>query len=309
MRKLVKISVAALLAVSVLSGCAFSDPRIEGAVPAEPSSMGDFSQAGDDVHTAWEAVAGMAALDPSNQQWGLMTETLASQWIVLVGPDPLNRIQAKGADIGDPGSFASVDDGKTAADDALTTARDSALSQANSSTGLATAFWASLAAGLEQVRLGLSGAYDPAPKPDSNATVTIVDEPTALSELISRYDEAIFAIRSSMGFLDPADPDQSYFKALLSTLQSNLADLTDLAVTAQATPTPHGIYELPDGRGHDAAFAMLASTQKALTEASVVWAASTSAPATATPYVMSNATFAMDYGLGTAAWPGWPDSE
>jgi len=308
MRKLIKVSVALLFAASVLSGCAFSDPRIAGTPPPGPSVPADFAQAADEVRTAWGAVSGLAILDPGTQRWKDMSQTLASQWLVIVGPDPLHRIVATDANIGDPTPVSDLGEGVMAADADLTSARDNALSRANSSTGLATAFWAGLAAGLEQVRLGLTGPYDVATPPDPTATVTVLDEPTSLSNLISRYDESIFAMRSAMGFLDPSDPDQSAFKVVLSTLQTDLGTLTDLAISAGATPAGQGIYELPPGRDHAAAVALLAGAQKALTEASMVWAASATDPTQATPYVMSNAALAMGFGLGTAAWPGWPDS-
>ena len=249
----------------------------------------------------------MATLDPNNQQWKDMSEILASQWLVLVGPDPYHRLAAANAYIGDPTPVTNLSDGAAAADLALISARDDALSQANASTGVETAFWVSLAAGLEQTRLGLNGPYESPTLPDSTKTITILDEPTALSELISRVDEGIFAMRSSLGFLDPSDPDQSRFKVVLSTLQTNLATLSGLAASAEATPINQGIYELPPGRDRAAAMALLSTTQKALTEASVVWAASAADPTQATPYVMNNATLAMSFGLGTAAWPGWPD--
>ena len=307
MRKLVKAVVAVLLAASALSGCAFSDPRIEGLPPAGSSTAASFTGEADDVHAAWEAVSGLAGLDPDNQQFKDMSATLASQWLVLTGPDPYHRLSAVGADIGTPSPISDLGEGTASADTALTSARDNALSQANASTGLETAFWAGLAAGLEQVRLGLTGTYGAAIPPDPTVTITMLDEPTALSDLISRYDEGIFAMRSAMGFLDPADPDQSSFQTVLSSLRTDRANLAGLAASAEATPTSQGIYELPPGRDHAAAMVLLAATQKALTQASVAWAACASDPTQATPYVMSNATLAMGYGLGTAAWPGWPD--
>jgi len=305
---LIKVSVAVLFVVSVLSGCAFSDPRIAGTPPPGPSVPADFAQAADEVRTAWGAVSGLAGFDPDNRQWKDMSGTLSSQWLVIVGPDPLHRIAAVDANIGDPTPVSDLVDGTAAADEALTSARDNALSRANSSTGLAAAFWAGLAAGLEQVRLGLTGPYDVAVPPDPTATITVLDEPTSLSHLISRYDESIFAMRSAIGFLDPSDPDQSAFKVVLSALQTDLGTLTDLAISAEVAPAGQGIYELPPGRDHAAAMALLSSAQKSLTEASIVWAASAADPSQATPYVMSNAALAMGFGLGTAAWPGWPDS-
>ena len=293
----------------MLAGCAFSDPRIEGVPPSGPAHSTQYAQVGDDVHTAWGLLAGMADLDSSNGQWASMAQTLASQWLVLTGPDPLHRLPANEATLGDATLVADASDATAAANTALTSARDTALSQANSSAGLAAAFWAGLAAGLEQVRMGLAGPYEAATQPDHTVTITIMDESTALSDLISRYDEGVFAMRSAMGFMDPSDPDQSTFKVVLSTLQTDEATLTDLSVSTGASPTPPGLYELPSGRDHDAAMALLARTQKALTEASLVWAASSTDPTQATEYVMSNATLAMGYGLGTAAWPGWPDSE
>ena len=304
MRKLIKIPVLALISVSMLAGCAFSDPRIEATPPVGPSVSDDYAQVADDVHTAWAAIVGLATAS-SDQRYTDMSETLASQWYVLVGPDPLHRIPAAGATLGDPSPNSG--DETTTADTALASARDKALSQATSSTGLETAFWAGLAAGIEQVRLGLTGSYAPATMPDPTVTITIMDEKTSLSNLVSRYDEGIFALRSAMGFLDPYDAAQSTFRNVLACLQTDLATLTEMSVSAGATPTPPGIYELPPGRDHDAAMALLARTQKSLTEASLVWAASADDPAQAVPYVMSNATLAMGYGLGTAAWPGWPD--
>ena len=306
MGKLIKISAAVLLTVFALSGCAFSDPRIEGTPPPGPTVAADFEQAADEVHAAWNAVANLAA-STGSQQWGSMADTLASQWLILTGPDPLHRISATDA-IGDPTPDPSLGEGTSGADSALVTARDDALTQANASTGLATAFWAGLAAGLEQVRLGLTEGYDPATPADPTVTITILDEPTALSDLISQYEAGIFAIRSAMGFLAPADPDQSTFRIVLTGLQSDLSALTGMAASSEATPVGQGVFELPPGRDSAAAMALLATTQKSLTDASMVWAASSVDPSRATPYLMRNAALAMDYGLGTAAWPGWPDS-
>jgi len=302
MGKLIKIPAAVLLVIFMLSGCAFSDPRIEGTPPPGPSVAADFVQVADEVHAAWKAVASL----PDSDQSASMAATLASQWLILVGPDPLHRIPAVGG-IGDPTPDPSLGDGTAGADSALASARDDALTHANASTGLATAFWAGLAAGLEQVRLGLTGPYEPAIAADPAVTVTIMDESTSLSNLISQYEAGIFAIRSALGFLDPASTDQSAFRVVLSSLQTDLAALTGMAASSETTPSGQGIYELPPGRDSAAAMTLLSTTQKSLTESSLVWAASAADPSQATPYLMRNAALAMGYGLGTAVWPGWPD--
>lgn len=309
MRKLAN-GIAMILFLSLLSGlsgCAFSDPRIEGIPPTAPaSSSALFSQAAEEVRTAWGLVTGMAGADPAGpgQKWSAMSDTLRAQWLVLVGPDPVHRLAAAGIASPSPSAAGT----SVTADQALSTARDNDLSRAAGTKGVDAAFWASLAAGLEQVRLGLTGPYEAATPAAQSVTVAITDESAALSDLMSRYDEGIFAIRAAMGFLDLSSPDGLAFRGALSSLQDDLASLTELAGPSGAVPSDaQGIYELPSGRDRDASLALLASTQKSLTEAAMVWVASASDPARATVYVMSDATLAMSFGIGTAVWPGWPD--
>jgi hypothetical protein len=241
-----------------------------------------------------------------------MAKTLESQWLVLTGPDPINRVAGE-AQIGQAQAVAPGPDATTAADQALSTIRDNALARAAEARARAAAMWASLAASAEQLRQGLTNDYaaPPAVDPSVTLTVKVVNDTVAGSgwiDLVNAYHEAIFAVKAAIGFLDPNGSDASAFEADLSDLQNHLASLIDLGRTIEATPPPgDGIYELPAGRDRAAALALLAQAQQRLTSASAIWVASTEDPASAAPYLVDNATLASAYTLGSAVWPGWPD--
>jgi len=314
MRKLVSWAVGAIVVMSSLAGCAFSDPRIEGTPPSPSAGLAgisDASQATSEVQAAWAAVAGIAAIDPGTPKWQDMAATLDAQWLVLRGPDPVNRVSSPPANPGSPTTFTAVQDGLTAADSALSSARDADLTRAGSATGLAAAFWASLAASTEQVRQGLQGDYASPTPAKPTATIAQTDENTARSSLVCSYDQGIYGLRSALGFLSSGDSARSQFTSALATLQKDQASLLD-NTTSTATPSPSpaacpGIYELPSGHDHDAAVAILTTVQQNLVEVSAVYTAASSNPSTAAGYLMDNATLATGLGIGWAVWPGWPD--
>jgi len=293
-----------------LAGCAFSDPRIDGPAPSswlEPGFAADLADMGTKLGSAWSAVAGLARDAPADSPLARMTQVVESQWRVVIGPDPVNRVPNTRADPGEPAAVTDTTDGLAKADAACATVRDTAQANAGKTAGITAAWWASLAAGAEQVRRGLQGAYDSPSPVDPGVTIALTELQTALPDLISRHQEGIFVLRTAMGFLT-ADADRAVFQSALSTLQSELAALTDQAASRGVTPpTSPGIYELPGGRDSQAAMALLASVQQSLVEAAVVWVAATDDPARAVPYVMSAATLGSALGIGTAVWPGWPD--
>ncbi|MCL2471810.1 MAG: hypothetical protein FWF25_08760 [Propionibacteriaceae bacterium] len=313
MGKLVGKALVVVLVFTSLTGCAFSDPRIFG-TPASPSAnpalTSDQAQAATQIQQAWAALAGLATLDPTTPRWAAMADTLKAQWLVLVGPDPINRVSALNVDIGAANKLATIQDGTDTANDTLQTARDSFLAQAKQATGTTAAFWASLACSAEQIRQGIGGTYNTATPANQSATIQVVDEKTAVSNLISSYDEGVFAMRSAMGFLDPgATGVQSRYQTVLGSL---LNDASSLATVAQGMgitqDTSPPIYQLPPGRDSDASLALLASTQTSLIQASAQWVASANDPTQAITYMMNNATVGMPLGVGMAVWPGWPDS-
>ncbi|MCL2482296.1 MAG: hypothetical protein FWF43_02535 [Propionibacteriaceae bacterium] len=313
MGKLVGKALVVVLVLSSLTGCAFSDPRIFG-TPAPPSAnpalTSDLAQAATQIQQAWAALAGLASLDPTTDRWAAMADTLKAQWLVLVGPDPINRVSVLNVDIGPASSLTTIQDGTDAANDTLQTARDSFLDQAKQATGTTAVFWASLACSAEQIRQGMGGTYNTATPANQGATIQVLDEKTAVDTLLSRYDEGVFAIRSAMGFLDPgASGTVSRYQTVLGTVQNDAASLVSVAqgmgITQDTNPP---IYQLPPGRDADASLALLTTTQASLVQASAQWVASAADPTQAITYMMNNATVGMPLGVGTAVWPGWPDS-
>ena len=306
MRKLSGLLIGVMAATLALTGCAFSDPRIAGTpvAPATDPGLTAQAEAAGQTHTAWRAVAGLAAADPATPKWAVMADTLAAQWRVLSGPDALHRVSAVAADIGEPAAVEDADEALTTADDALRAVREANLDRAGQASGLAAVFWASLAAGAEQVRLGLRSDYGTATEADAGATIATTDPDTAWSELACRYDEGIFALRSALGFLDA---DDSAGEVIASAVAALRHDKASLGSASTAPPGCPGIYELPPGRDRAASLNLLATTQQSLVEATAVWLASVDDPASAVGYLMTNATLASPLGLGQAVWPGWPD--
>jgi len=308
MRRLAGLVVGIVLITAGLAGCAFSDPRISG-TPPSPSTdaviAAQFTAAANDVGTARLAVVTAAGANAGAGKWADMAATLGSSYQVLTGPDPINRIASTST--ATPGSLAtSPSTTAGSANTSLTTLRDDALANAKAATGRTAAFWASLAASAEQVRLGLTGPYGTPAPVDPSATIETQDESTAVAALLTQYDGAIFGLRAALAFLGSAD-DQSTFESILASLQSDRATLANLTGPTPAPSPSQGIFELPAGRDRAAAMQILTEAQRGLAQASAVWVASAANPATAIGYLMSNATLAMDYGLGTAVWPGWPD--
>jgi hypothetical protein len=294
-----------LIGVLGLTGCAFTDPRIEGSLPPVEIDHIFFAQvqeAAEEVHQAWALVSALEASQADGEHWAELAGTLKAQWLVLVGPDPLNRFEAIGADSGPP---AEIDDHLlSSADSALSLARDQNLIRAEESTGIQAAFWASLACGIEQVRRGVGNPYT-SPRPANPAsTLMILTEPEALESLVLRYHEAVFALEAALGFLAAADPARSTFFTMVSVVRKNLAALT--ALVDSPVPFP-GIYELPEGRDRQAAFDLAATVQRSLVQASAVWVASAPDPGVAIDYMIRGAILTSDLGIGLAHWPGWPD--
>jgi len=277
-------------------------------VSSDPLFSAALVQGASDLRAAWSVVASIQAADPGTPKWEAMATTLEAQWMVLVGPDPLTRTPAVNIDIGAPTAPDPAEDPTLQAADALSAARDFDLEQAKASTGLAAAFWASLACSAEQVRLGLTGPYnDPVPA-DPAATILVTDEATALTAVLSRYDEGAFAMRAAEGFITSTGALQRGVITARLTIQDDMASLADVAATAHVTvPTSQAVYELPAGRDDAAAQSLLASTQASLVESTASWVASAADPSSAIDYMMTNATLAMPVGDGTAQWPGWPD--
>jgi len=308
MRRIFGLLVSVMVVTSTLAGCAFSDPRIAG-TPIPPSAnpgLATQAEAAEETQAAWQALAALATADPATSKWAAMAETLQAQWRVLVGPDALNRVASVTANIGTPTTAANPEEAMATAETALQTVRDADLERARQSSDLTAAFWASLAAGAEQVRLGVQGDYAAAIPADLSATIATADPATAWSDLVCRYDEAVFALRSALGFLGSDDSARPTIASALTTLRSDQAALTGLSVSTTA-PGCGGIYQLPPGRDRTASIDLLTTAQQSLLEATAVWLVATDDPDKAIDYLMANATLASPLGLGAAQWPGWPD--
>ena len=307
MRRILGLLVSVMVMSSTLAGCAFSDPRIAG-TPEPPSAnpgLATQAEAAEEIQAAWQALASLAAADPATSKWAAMSATLQAQWRVLVGPDALNRVASVSANIGKP-STLSPEEAVETAETALEKVRDADLVRARQSTGLTAAFWASLAAGAEQVRLGVQGDYTAAIPADLSATIATADPATAWSDLVCRYDEAVFALRSALGFLSSDDSARPAMVSAVATLRRDEASLTSLS-TSTTAPSCSGIYQLPPGRDRTASLDLLTTTQQSLLEATAVWLVAAENPDKAIDYLMANATLASPLGLGAAQWPGWPD--
>jgi len=308
MRKLVYPVVVVVLAV-LLAGCAFSDPRIAGTPPTpttDPAFAAQTTAAADEVKTAWQAVLAAAGADANSGKWADMTRTLGAWWQVLTGPDPVNRLA--NAVTADPGALPTTPpDPVRAADDSLATLRDDALVNANAATGRTAAWWAALAACAEQIRAGLAGHYGAPTAMNPAVTLTTTDEKTAIAGVQEQLDQAVFALKAALGFLEPGGADAQTFSTILAGLTTDQAGLAALAGTPPSPSGSQGIYELPPGRDRAAALALLTDAQRGLVQATAIWVASTTSPTQAIGYYMKAAALGQAYGLGTAAWPGWPD--
>ncbi|MCL2784078.1 MAG: ferritin-like domain-containing protein [Propionibacteriaceae bacterium] len=305
MRKLLVSFIGGALILSGLTGCA--DPLISGTPPVPSIDAGfsaNITKATDEIALIWNAVKDLGDSDPQDPKWGYMESALESMWLVLTGPDPLHRIPSARAKL----QVTPVGLDKDATSELLVNARDANIGRAEASSGLEAVFWASIACGLDQVRLGLTRPYGEPIAPDSTATIAIQDMDAAVVELIARYHEAVFALKPALGFLDSKNPNRANFEQILNTVQADLEKLIALAHSLDITPPPSaGVYELPAGRDTAASYALVAISQQSLVEASAVLVASSTNPSSTISYLMTNATLGLPLGIGTAVWPGWPD--
>ncbi|MCL1907020.1 MAG: hypothetical protein FWG08_03780 [Propionibacteriaceae bacterium] len=298
-----------ILGLLSVGGCAFSDPRISGTPPTppvEPEFIENVATSTQELQTTWATVAGLAKLDPDQPKWATMAETLEALWIVVVGPDPVNRIPAFNADIGEPATFATVEEATKDAEEALTSSRDVHREMGKTSSGMDALLWGSIAASCAQMLQGLTGSYQNPVVANQQITVTITDEESALKDLIISYDEAIFALRTSQGFSSwdiagKLAPMATSLDRQMSRLML-IADERDIQVEAVA------IYDLPAGRDDQAAMVLLRASQASVVDSAAVWLASADSGEDATNFLISASTVGLSLGVGTAQWPGFPDT-
>jgi hypothetical protein len=299
----IRFAVSVAVALS-LTGCAFSDPRIDGTPEPWTPVAADvvFTAQVDEVLTAhtqaYAAVLSWEQTHPSDSLTAILA-TLAEQDSVLRGPSPQWRV---------PGDSLTPRPSTGDPTEALGILRDLCTTQASATTGETALLWASLAASAEQMRRGLSEGYSAPVLADSTRTVAILSEQDALSATIAAYHQAIFHVESSIGFVPPGDP-------LRDTLVNSVADLKSQRDTLMAYAEElgfgpvesRGIYSLPAQRDKDAALALVAQNQAKLVQAAGVWVASAPHPNLATRALLLTSTFGWPYGAGAAVWPGWPD--
>jgi hypothetical protein len=306
MRKIAIVSL--IISLITLSGCAFSDPRISGTPPRvamEEAFTVNLAESAEELQLAWASVAALREGEPGQEKWAAMAETLESLWLVMVGPDPINRVPAINVDIGDPAPFDNIESAKTSAESALTLASQAHVARAQSSNGMEALLWASVAASLSQVRTGIAGPYANPVVGFPSTTVTITSDDEALNDLIISYDEAVFALRTSLGFLSPDLKTQ--FAAIATTWERELEQLMVIAGERNLQPDAVAIYALPPGRDDAAGMRLLVSSQQSIIQSAAVWVASADDPSAAMTYLLSSATVTSDLGVGCALWPGFPD--
>ena len=293
-----------------LVGCAFSDPRLVGTPPTashDEQFALEATTSAHDLQAAWSAVAAMGVLEPENPKWTAMASTLESLWLVMKGPDPLNRIPAI-LDIGEPFVLDDYETTRTSAQTALVSLLDTHLDHAKASTGVESGMWGSLAASLAQLNDGFTGSYEMAVPANPDVTLMQIEEATALQEVITRCDEGVFVLESIVGFLPEDHMDHPQYEAILVTLKHDLDTLLTLAAARNIEVEAPGAYTLPSGRDSAAAKSLLATTQRSLVDSAAVWVVSAGDPSTALEILMHAATMGTNLGVGYAVWPGWPDS-
>ncbi|MDR0488417.1 MAG: hypothetical protein LBG99_03285 [Propionibacteriaceae bacterium] len=308
MRKLIVFSM--ILVLVCLSGCTFSDPRFSGTPPTpdtDPVFATEVRKSAEEIQTAWSAISGLVEHQPDESKWAAMVQTLESQWEVMVGPDPLNRIRAVNVSVGEPFRL-DFETTMTSAQTALTAAVDAHTERVKVSTGLAAALWASLTASLTQIQEGLTNSYGEAVPMDPTVTIQIPTEAEAIAELIGRYDEAVFSLQAGLGFLGQGtDRDQVYrtFATFQRDWEFLIGTALDLGITPPKSP---GAYALPAGRDATAVRALLVTSQHSVVEACLVWVATSEDAGRSLPFFIRAATTATSAGIGFAVWPGWPDA-
>jgi len=306
MRKIILLGL--ILSVFSLTGCAFSDPRITGT--PETSAFDDVFSANAtasaiELQSAWAAVAGLAKLNPDQEKWSTIADTLHGLWVVVTGPDPVNRIPAMTQDIGEASTFVDDKAALTEVEAAVTLAYEAHLVRAKTSQGLEALLWGSIAASLAQINQGLTGAYGAPILANSAVTVTITDEDSALSDLIVSYDEAVFALRTSLGFLSSSRVTQ--VAKIATTWEREMESLLAIAAEREVIPETTAIYSLPPGRDDKAGMALLASSQQSIVESAATWVACAEDPSVGVDILVSAATITSAQGIGIAQWPGFPD--
>ena len=313
------MAIVILAMLTGLAGCAFSDPRISGSPPPLPTPIEstesteqavtvDFEQSASKLQVGWAAVSGLAILDPDQTSWSRIANTLKAQWLVLVGPDPYHRVAATDTDIGQPVTPAGIQPGLAVADTALIAARDDALEHGYASTGLPAGFWASLAAGVEQARRGLTEPYKKPIPTNPQVTMMVTTEALAVSGLLACYDEAGFALEAAVGYLDKDSSTRTQLEKTLAWLETSRDQLIAIAIGMGIDrPQTPGIYQLPSGRDKASSLALLTQAATSLAQAAGVWVVSASDTTQASEFLLNLSTMASWAGLSTAIWPGWPD--
>jgi hypothetical protein len=312
-----------LAAAAVLGLAAFlaamagflSDPRVAGTPqptytpPRAPAPAG-ADQVAELLAAAWTTVAGSAEADwvwTDQAHWQTMADTLAVQWRVLTGPDPLGRVEGEGTP-GTPVSAPSEAAGVSQADAALAAVADAAWGHAAAAAGVESAWWAGLAGAADQLRYGAAAVYAPPQPIDPLAALAVLPEEAAFDRLADASHAAVYTASTVLGWLPRDHGWRATVAGLLDQLRGGRDDLQATArANGWAFPTAAAAYAVPPLDDGAAPLAILDQAAAGLAQAAVAWVAA--APPEHRDQAVAAARWAagLSQGHAPAVWFGWPD--
>ncbi|MDR1808594.1 MAG: ferritin-like domain-containing protein [Propionibacteriaceae bacterium] len=292
----------------------FDDPAMAGAPrptyspPVLPAPDG-AAEAAETIVPIWETLAGAAQggfADDGGAQYQRLADTLAVQWRVLTGPNPLGRIDPGEGLPGTPAAVYGADQVSLVLPslEALRALEwDYAAATADPMTA---AWWAGLAGAADQVWAGVQGSYAAPPLLDPLVTLAPTDDPTAAATLEAAYHEAVYVTSAALGRLSKG----AAYNATLATLNRLKADRDSLEALGQANgwelPVAAAAYVLPALDTDEAALDAVGTAVRAVSEAAGAWLGSTTASHDQALAALRSAA-QMGAGYASAVWVGWPD--
>jgi hypothetical protein len=283
-------------------------PRPTHTPPAEAAPDGADEAAGL-LATAWTAVAGAAEADwagPDQAQWPALADTLAAQWRIVTGPDPLARAEGEGLP-GTPTAAPAAADAAAQADQALARLAEAAWGRA-AAEGATAAWWAGLAGSAEQLRRGLTGPYAAARPADPLVLLAVLPEDDAFARLADASHGAVYTASTLLGWLPADDGRRADVVGMLNRFRAGRDDLAAAAALDGwdflAAAVAYAVPPLTDEAGP---LTLLDQASAAWAEAAVAWLAA--APDERRGQALAAVRWAAGLGQGyvTAVWFGWPD--
>ncbi|MDO5287921.1 MAG: hypothetical protein Q4G45_14045 [Actinomycetia bacterium] len=305
--------------VAALVGCSgttLDDPRVKGTPqtyvstpPVRPAGADHVLTLELEAAARLEAAAKASWAGADAARWQSLAATRRAHAAVLASLDPLRREPGQSPTLRPTTPAASKDAGQAAVTAALTSARDAALVLSGESSGVLSAFWASLAASAQQ---GLS----PAPAATARKAVpmrlveTASSSQVAANQALGRLHEAVYGMQSVLGMLPARHQLRPAVATLVTTLKTERDSLVAYLRTRSVSPDPGpGVYSVPPVPPNGQALPVVGGLLEAVTQAAAVWVASAGSEDhhRSVDLLLAASGYGLPLGLGLAEYPGWPD--